>query len=666
MKATRTPDLIVVHRPACWLRNLATACLGVIMLLGGPAMAQKFCIPTASGVPALSGAPNFLDTSASGPAQYWPRLDDPRWIGAMARSFGTGASQEASFRALRVDGTKSAIYLSWFVPVDSQLDPSFDFVRVAFSPGGGATDVMIDVIPFTSVAASIQAGVPTSTQTRTLSGTTWTNVGAEPAWVGQNTRVWLDKDTQMWAVNMRVPVSATATFDTGIRMSPTFNMAFDMQVSQAGGTVVYYRFKDTIALNNLSASAATTPSGWSQMSIEPAPSGCAKGVSITSSNVGTTYVDSGSVARPNRISIAGPNTFFALPTNETGGPVGATSISGTFRIANWGSQPDWNDIPNPTTSLWKQLNTTLVTNAGSISNGATASVADANAMTFAWTPSHNEKCELVGKSGVPANQTGDGVAIPGDPSCPNANPTRRLHQCILVELSGGGFTYIPPSIYRNMDYVNASTFERAAEISVAGLAPGGGVPRDVYLYLQTFQMPPNVGAPPASPTLVNYQEVLKILSKPRGDNNEPTGAAAGTPPQSSSGGGQSPFPTTPPASGDLNTFNQVYPTYLVHAYRDTGTTVTVGGKTLKVLKSQSSFGYYVHHDGALDGWDATLDGAQLIAPHYYKIGVPEGGTVSVTTKVVARENGHPKWLWWLIALIVLVLLVLFFRRKAKP
>lgn len=118
--------------------------IGIVFLLAaGSAVADSFCIPQASGVPALSGPPQWWDASAGEP-DYWPRLDDPRWRGAMARSFGTGASEHVSFRALR-DG--SSVYLSWYVKVDPNLEPFVDALRVAFSPGGGAPDQLMEIFP---------------------------------------------------------------------------------------------------------------------------------------------------------------------------------------------------------------------------------------------------------------------------------------------------------------------------------------------------------------------------------------------------------------------------------------------------------------------------------------------------------------------------------------
>ena len=611
-----------------------------LLLQGGAALAQSQCVPQASGVPALSGPPNFLNPGAGEP-NYWPRLDDPRWRGALARSFGSGASETASFRALRVGGASPALYLSWYVKVAPELTPAVDLLRVAFSTAGG-TNQMLEVLPFTAAtlgAGNQNAAAMPGSQTRTLVAGAWTNTAAEPAWLSTNTRVWLDKDPthQQWAINMRVPLAAG--FDTGLDLPADFRIAFELQVGAPNFGVIAYRLSDSVPLNNLNAVPAS--STWPRFNIALAPGsvGCDKAISLANSDVGTTNVDAGNVPRPNRISLSGANTFFALPNNETGIAVPGGAISGTFRIANWGTQPDWNDIPNPTTSLWKQINSTVVSNGNQITATTKASIASGNALTFPWTPTVSERCELTGKAGIPANQTGSGVAIPGDPSCPNQQPTRRLHQCILVELSGGGLSYNPSSVYRNMDFVEASTFEREAEVSIAGVAPIAGVTqRDVYLYLQTLQMPKSVANPQPGQSLVDVNKVQAVFN--RGDRQRV--AATGGP-----AGGPIKVPEQPPLDGDFSTLSQLYPTYVVHAFRDTGKSTNIGGQARRVLQPQSSFGYYVHHAGPLAGWDTALEGAQLIAPNYYLVAaVPEGGSKVVTTRVVARENDGTRYAVW--------------------
>jgi hypothetical protein len=666
------------QRPHTGGAGRTVALLAALLLAGVAQQAQAArCIPIAQGVPALSGAPQFLDAAAGEP-NYWPRQDDPRWRGALAQSFGSGASELVSFRAVRNDAVAdNALYLSWNVKVDPFLVPlGGDRLRVAISTGAG-TGQMYEIVPFNDLTGKI-AQPADGTTYRTLGGGVWTNATA-PAWFATNTRVWLDTPNQQWSINMRIPIRPA--FDDGVNLPAQFNLAFelrDRQSNDPNGMVAFYRSSDSVSLNTLASVPA--PNTWPEFNrtLAPGAAGCDAAVRLASTDVGTTQVDGGGVARPHRIDINGVNTFFALPENATTTPVGANQISATFRIANWGTQPNWNDVADPLNALWKTINSSAVTNAGGIAAGTKASIAGGNALTFNWTPSFNEKCELIGKAGIPANQSPTGVAIPGDAACPNQNPTRRLHQCILVSLSGGGLIYNPDSVYRNMDFVDASTFERDAEVSVAGLSAFGAPKRDVFLYVQKLMMPASVGKPSPGLVMYDYRKVWDVLRK--GGHN--TAAAMMV-----SGGDKGEFevPERPPLGGDFEILNQFYPTYVVHAFHDTGETVDVDGDTLRVVRPQSSFGYYVHHEGALTGWDTELQGAQLISPNFYKLGVPDGGSAVVKTRIVAREQDGPPpivqpggwweklkqwldslpfpWWWLLIALIVLLLLWLLLRRK---
>jgi hypothetical protein len=85
--------------------------------------------------------------------------------------------------------------------------------------------------------------------------------------------------------------------------------------------------------------------------------------------------------------------------------------------------------------------------------------------------------------------------------------------------------------------------------------------------------------------------------------------------------------------------NQVFPTSVVHAYYDTGRTITVEGQSYRWLEPQTSFGYYVYHEGETSGWSSALDGATKIAPNYYLVEVPEGGSAIVKTTIIASQPG---------------------------
>jgi hypothetical protein len=82
------------------------------------------------------------------------------------------------------------------------------------------------------------------------------------------------------------------------------------------------------------------------------------------------------------------------------------------------------------------------------------------------------------------------------------------------------------------------------------------------------------------------------------------------------------------------------PTYRVHVYHDTGRrTKMLGGGERRILSPQSSFGYFLEHDGALDGWDARLQGAIRIAETFYLLRIENNGTAKVTTVVQGRGPG---------------------------
>ena len=46
----------------------------------------------------------------------------------------------------------------------------------------------------------------------------------------------------------------------------------------------------------------------------------------------------------------------------------------------------------------------------------------------------------------------------------------------------------------------------------------------------------------------------------------------------------------------------------------------------------------MHHEGDLEGWRHELTGAVEVAPDYYKVDVPEGGTRDVVTTIEALEG----------------------------
>jgi hypothetical protein len=86
----------------------------------------------------------------------------------------------------------------------------------------------------------------------------------------------------------------------------------------------------------------------------------------------------------------------------------------------------------------------------------------------------------------------------------------------------------------------------------------------------------------------------------------------------------------------------IFPTFRVHVYHDTGERVVEGGLNLPVLRAQSTFGVYAYHEGTLEGWQTSIQGAQRIADNLYWLAVPNNGVAKITTIVQAVEKGQER------------------------
>ena len=307
------------------------------------------------------------------------------------------------------------------------------------------------------------------------------------------------------------------------------------------------------------------------------------------------------------------NTFFARPTNHSDAAIPAGAITATFRLANWGSVPgDW-EANVPVDQLWSPIpGGTDVPTSGPIPVGATA---DASSEShFSWTVADPDLSQFV--SGA-----------------------RRSHQCMLVELKRAvslGVTFANSSVYRNMDVVSASRFERDALLSIKGLAPAPAGSRDVYLYIETRNMPARV----------KDRRPSEVAKPPRNIEGMRV------------------------REGELQeTSGQELPTYRAHVYHDSGKVLTIGGTVRPVLGYQTSFGYQVTHQGEIEGWRHQINGPGLmrLASDWYRVNVANDGAVSVTTTIDAVEpRPIPFWLWLLIMLFLALIVALWYLRRRGP
>ena len=83
------------------------------------------------------------------------------------------------------------------------------------------------------------------------------------------------------------------------------------------------------------------------------------------------------------------------------------------------------------------------------------------------------------------------------------------------------------------------------------------------------------------------------------------------------------------------------PSYRVHVYHTTGDTLTSHGVKHPLLEPQSSFGYFVLHQGPLQGWHSILEGADRISgTDWYKMRNVTG-VAKIRTRVQAQVHGEP-------------------------
>lgn len=563
------------------LRSSLRLLLVTSALVGGAAPAAA----QALCVPPASGVPGLPGPPRWSGAEAWATIDDPRWRGAARQSFPNfiAATSDAGARALHLGNT---LFLSLQVLVDPDGytgdGAGHNYDQVFIGFRNPSTGAS-EV--FQIDATALDAGLTHTT----LSQSHWRkDDDATPA-------------AQMigppaWASDPRLFVNQSVF---GATIPWAVNLQVDLAAVQlALGTSspteaeVWYAFAVGHALSPVVSQVLFTwPSGTAFDPTTSPPTFAAPGqwaplVLGTADPACTGVTIEWNHIETNqtpvsKIATDASNTFFARPDWGTT-PIGADQIQARFRIANWGSQ------------VGEDGQWTTLAGGEAVANKADGTI--------------------------------DFTCLQGaDPQCPTLSASQTTHQCILVELSAkgaSGVTFKKDSAYRNMDFGTASLFTREAEINIAGAKPfpGGTAARDVYLYVKTLNMPARVEPAPAAP----QRNDVQLASAQRRE----------------------------PVSLDKNPYEALaekHATYEVHVYHDTGRRGVVDGRQRRVLEAQVPFGYFITHDGPLEGWRAKLEGVGVtlteIAPSYFHVSVPEGGSVRVKTIVEAIEPGAPQP-WW--------------------
>jgi hypothetical protein len=621
--------------PRGWA-SLLTA-LAVVLVGGFPfyAQAQPVCVPNAIGVPGQPGPPAWWSGSGA--------IDDPRWQGAMSYGHPT---DDAQFRALYyTQASQKYLVLSWQVKADSGLAADTgDVLHVGFYDDATSSGNVIEIKR--TAGATVTDGTAASGALAGLvyyrnsgSGGVWQNIAALPAvtpWVQSDTRLdavctgGLPSFCTQWSIRLRVPIGTADPVSnpgTGLPLPDTFRMWYELQVEGAGSTVGYKKWPASAATS--AAPSFPDPATWNQVSVASAT--CAGGVNLDYNQITTDNTV------PTEISTVHANVFHARPVNNTAAAIAGDTIKARFRIADWGSvlfdSPAWDDIAPSGPSC-----ATATGAASPVASGANFD------LSCSWTLTSTQQCEY-----RPDIHN----------SCTPMPAPHNSHQCILVELSSTtGVLFSRASAWNNMNFVTTSKFEREATINLAGLPALPATPtRDVYLLVVTQNMPLAGASPAVTP------------AGAAGDQNKRAGAEVP--------GKLVPFRPVGTKEGarlqeavragalTLEQLAAKMPTYLVRVYYDTGLRTLVGGTQHAVLEPMPSFGYFAMHDGEIEGWKHSLQGAIQIDPNFYKIPVPHGGSVKVKNTIesveatpvspvppVVAPPGVPWWLWLLILLVI--------------
>jgi hypothetical protein len=625
------------------------------------AQAPTICVPPTRGVQGGSPpgiGPDWYTANQGTPTGATPTfsvaLDDPRWVGATAIDYPDAInSAPGDFRASVKDegGGVKSLYLSWRI----QGVPSAfggDVVYIAWAKGApsaatAGTLAQLRVANTVAATGNDQFGVLTPTFFDLPSGTK--NTTLTPPWAVNNlaapndsttTRVWSQDGTNAWGLEAKIPL----TVGTDTDASGVFSFYYEIQsrMTQAGPILASYRWpRDQAMAGNATAPVAPPLANFGEFHLNP---GCTSGVSIT--QIGTTVsgADSNKILPPPTA-----NVFFARPHNATGAQIAAGGVHARFRLAQWGAQfsdnPQWTDIPG----------------GSDITGAAIPDTTDGN-LTFSWTLDAQANCDYFNNCGA------------------LTRTVRNPDQCLQVELSGPGLVFINQSVATNMDFAVSSKFTKDAVIDLRRLSPATGPVQDVYLYLQTVNMPADVAGaatpvpPPGKPVDADVKAALSKLSfgsdRPPVDPRTLPVADRRTLLQNAVWNHQ----TALEVGGHTYPLEQLgMPTYRVYVYATNGKTIQDGAQKLEVVEPLQGFGYYVSHGGPLTGWTASLAAEHAIplGNNVYKI-ARVSSPVTTTTTVEALETSQvapPKGTqWWLLVLIAVILIivfivVMFLRRK---
>jgi hypothetical protein len=585
-------------------------------------------IPSAGGVPGASGPPDWL----SGGAGQDFRFDDVRWRGATKVDFAAGAAHGIFFRALHHSSGQEFIYITLRAGFVPEMNTSRDFVYIGLQRHGTNDAIVIRIQAHDSSFSN--AGPPSANppvhpftiqvNQSTGGGSFSGNIVGNPNWIDANARVWLQDNTNIsdpnfrWGVQIRIPVSAAGGIlnTNGPQLGTDFDMWYLIRGSVMGMATILGEFR-TDGLNtsafDLTNGNYPLPTGiWDEFLLTSGPASFG-GVTIMGNGQNDLVVQN-ALGTGTTIQNGAVNTFIARPRNyrAAGNDIAAGDIAATFRIANWGSiatAAPW-DLVDPAITTPVASTAVIPTLAAAANPPATSPIAQ--------------------------------------PVTMNLPPGKSTHQCVLCTLSSTGpvMMFLQDSIFRNMNYDHASTLEREAEINTTGLPKDDAPdPRDVYIAIEKVGMLQNTPGADEGIFLINritsamrrggpladkLKRVLEILRNIGEQTKDPKQRL------------EILVNVLNDAGLTDDELDQVFPTFRVHVYHDTGERLKENGEEKPVLRAQTSFGLYMYHEGGLEGWQTSIQGATRISDNVYQMPVPKDGSGKIKVIVQAVERGQDR------------------------
>ena len=331
-------------------RQLVGILFGMALAAIAPPARAEVCFPTPVAVPGLSGVPLW-----EGAGTIRPELNEPRWAAAPRTGFASDPTGKEGLYRIIVDPAYSELNVSFQAPTDLGSPSAADAIYFGFTMdgmgGNAAKGVAIQVNGLGATDPMAATGFQQHNYD-VAAVPQWTAPPVAPAWL-ESAFVWRNNvaGDAAWGINFKVDLTAAGLSANPFRIMLAMHKQDELSVTNS----VNVSTPDP-ALNALLPGTlfVADPTKWAAAAA--INSGCSGGITISSAQIGTRTVVSGSPA-PSEINTANGavNRFFATPTVPGSIPLFPGLFQAKFHLANWASasapNAPWTPVPNDTVVL---------------------------------------------------------------------------------------------------------------------------------------------------------------------------------------------------------------------------------------------------------------------------------------------------------------------------